>query len=90
MRTNDEQIPHYVCFPRSLQVELKTKNGTNLDPGLQRLSVFDLERFFDIAQVDLGAAHNDADERLVVRSNAGHGVVQTLGEEVNLRLAALD
>lgn len=61
-----------------------------LDPGLQALAVFVLECFLDVSQIDLWAADNDANQRLVLGAQTGHGIVQALREVVDLGLAALD
>jgi len=64
--------------------------GIYLDPGLQALAVLVLECLLDVTQIDLRAADDDADQRLVLSAHAGHGVVQALRKVVDLGLAALD
>lgn len=63
---------------------------TYLDPGLQTLSVFVLECFLDISQIDLGSADDNADQCSVLGSHTGHGVMETLSEVVYFRFAALN
>jgi len=64
--------------------------GIYLDPGLQALAVLVLECLLDVTQIDLRPADDDADQRLVLGAQAGHGVVQALRKVVDLGLAALD
>uniref|UniRef100_A0A023ERF0 Annexin n=1 Tax=Aedes albopictus TaxID=7160 RepID=A0A023ERF0_AEDAL len=56
-----------------------------LDPRLERLAVHFLERLLDISEVDFRAANDNTDQRLVVGTEPGHRVVETLGKVLNLR-----
>lgn len=58
----------------------QARRGAYLDGALQRLLVHPLVLSLDGAQVHLAAAHDDPDERLVVRAPARDGLVQPLRE----------
>lgn len=73
-----------------IDIVKQSSEGPHLDCTLECLVVDLLVGTLDVGQVDLGAAHDDPDERRVVRAHPVHRLVQTPSEEVRLVLHALD
>ena len=75
---NDQNQRHFISTPSHHPKGLRIY--THVDVAGQRGTVFRLVRLLDVAQVDLRACNDDADEGLVVRAHTLHRVLQPLGE----------
>jgi hypothetical protein len=74
----------YSSSNKSKQHVLVVARRVALNEGFERLSVGSLELCLDLDHVDLTTRHNDANQRVVLRSGALHGVIESLSKVVEL------